>query len=126
MKLEQYNFFCPKCNHQLDQSGKIHLKSERSNGETGDMYLSTTFGTYSFEHVPDRDFEHNELVDFSCPSCTAKLISETYSDYTEMIMRVEDKFDFEILFSRRSGIHKTYIITEDGIERYGEHASGGL
>ena len=126
MKLGQYNFFCPKCDSQLDASGRIHLKTERENGDKGDMYLTTTFGSYAYEHVPKVAFLKNELVDFSCPTCQEKLISDTYSDYTIMIMRIEGKFDFEILFSRKAAVHKTYIITEDGVEKYGEHASDGI
>lgn len=126
MNLEKYNFFCPSCEHQLDEAGKIHLASERQNGEKGDMYLSTSFGSYSYKHVPAIQFLKNELVDFLCPSCHANLKSKTYPEYTLMTMRVENKFDFEILFSRKAGMHKTYIVTEDGVESYGEHASGKL
>ncbi len=126
MKLGNYNFFCPNCDHQLDNSGKIHLKSKRDNGESGDMYLSTTFGAYSYEHVPPVSFPKNEIVLFLCPNCETHLVSKSYPDYTELIMRVEEKFDFEILFSRKAGIHKTYIITEDGVEKYGEDASNDL
>ena len=126
MNLEKYNFFCPGCEHQLDESGRIHLKSERDNGEKGEMYLSTNFGTYSYKHEPEVHFSANELVDFFCPHCHASLRSKTYQEYTMMTMRVENKFDFEILFSRKAGMHKTYIVTEDGVESYGEHASGKL
>lgn len=124
MKLEKYNFYCPKCSHQLDEEGSIHLLTERQNGDSGNMYLSTSFGTYSYKHEPDIVFLKNELVDFFCPSCKANIKSEEYPDYTIMTMRVEGKFDFDILFSRKAGMHKTYIVTEDGVESYGEHASG--
>ncbi|MDX1350400.1 MAG: hypothetical protein R3279_09145 [Putridiphycobacter sp.] len=126
MDLKKYSFYCPKCNHQLDESGSIHLKSERQNGDKGDMYLSTTFGTYAYKHVPEVVFQKNEVVDFFCPACHANLQSEAYPEYTIMTMRVEEKFDFEILFSRQAGMHKTYIVTEDGVESYGEHASNKL
>ncbi len=126
MTLGQYNFFCSKCDHQLDTSGRIHLTSERHNGDTGAMYLSLDLGNYSYEHIPNCSFEKDELIAFGCPSCHQKLISKNYPEYTEMIMRVESKFDFGILFSRRAGIHKTYIITEGGVEKYGEHASDKL
>jgi len=126
MKFEQYNFFCPKCDSQLDQTKRVHLKSERGNGAVGDMYLSTTFGSYVFEHEPSVEFSKDELVDFSCPHCREKLSSAEHPEYITIIMRVENKFDFELLFSRRAGVHKTYIVTEDGIENYGESASQGF
>jgi hypothetical protein len=126
MKLEKYNFFCPKCHHQLDELGNIHLKTARENGDMGVMHLATSFGTYSYEHEPSIEFLENELVDFFCPKCNVNLVSSKYTDYVQMVMRAENKYDFEILFSRKAGMHKTYIVTEDGIESYGEHASDKL
>lgn len=126
MKLEQYNFFCPACHHQLDVKGEIHLKTERQNGDKGDMYLSTSFGTYSYQHIPEVAFLKNESVEFYCPDCHSNVKSEKHPKFVTMMMRVENKFDFEILFSRKAGIHKTYIVTEDGVESYGEHASDSL
>ena len=126
MNLEKYSFFCPKCGCQLDESGSIHLNTERQNGDKGEMYMSTSFGTYTYKHIPPVNFLENELVDFFCPNCKANLRSHDYPEYTLMNMQVEDKFDFEILFSRKAGMHKTYIVTEDGVESYGEHASGQL
>jgi hypothetical protein len=35
-------------------------------------------------------------------------------------MRVENKFDFEILFSRIASEQKTFLVTEDGVECYGK------
>ena len=126
MNLEKYNFYCPKCNEALDASGQIHLKTERENGDKGDMYLSTSFGSYDYKHVPKVVFLKNELVNFSCPKCNETIHSKEHPNYALMIMRVENKFDFEILFSRQAGIHKTSIVTEDGIESYGEHASADI
>ncbi|MFK8036869.1 MAG: hypothetical protein AB8B74_01160 [Crocinitomicaceae bacterium] len=123
MKLEKYNFFCTNCKHQLDDKGTIHLKTERENGDNGDMYLSTSFGTYSYKHKPEIAFLDNELVNFYCPDCNSDLKSEKFPKFVKMIMRVENNFEFEILFSRKAGMHKTYIVTEDGVESYGEHAS---
>ncbi|MFD1553313.1 hypothetical protein [Putridiphycobacter roseus] len=126
MKLEKYKFYCPKCDQELDIAGQIHLKTERENGDKGDMYLNTSFGTYSYKHVPDVVFQKSELVKFSCPKCLETIHSKAHPNYALLTMRVENKFDFEILFSRQAGIHKTYIVTEDGVESYGEHASTGL
>ena len=123
MNLENYNFYCPKCKHQLDANGSIRLNTERENGDQGSMNLSTSFGTYTYEHSPNVEFEDNEKVDFFCPNCSVNLKSEEYPDFGLMLMLTEKKFEFEILFSRKAGMHKTYIITEDGVESYGEDAT---
>jgi len=123
MRLSDYSFYCPECKSKLDTNGVIHLKTERENGDEGDMFLSTTFGNYGYKHDPKVEFEKNELVEFSCPHCNSSLHSPIKKNFVNMIMRVESKFDFEILFSRRAGVQKTYIVTEDGIESYGKDAN---
>lgn len=122
MNLEKYSFYCTQCKNQLDVDGVIHLKTLRGNGEVGEIHLSTSFGNYNFKHIPKVSFEKNELVEFSCPSCNSLLHSPIKHNFVNIIMRVESKFDFEILFSRRAGVQKTYIVTEDGIESYGRDA----
>ena len=116
MNLKDYHFYCPKCNFQLDKDEMIHLKTKRLNGEIGKIFLSTTFGTYSYKHEPKTVFLKNELVDFICKECDSSLISQTYNEFACLKMKVEGKFDFEILFSRKASDHKTYIVTEDGVE----------
>ena len=123
MELSNYKFFCPHCEHHLDETGKIHLHSIRQNGDEGEMFLSTTFGSYSYTHVPAITFLKNEVVNFLCPSCHVNFDSNKHPNYIILKMKVEEKFDFELLFSKKAGNHKTYIITEDGIEQYGEHAN---
>lgn len=119
MRLSKYDFYCPNCNGRLDTNGVIHLNTKRTNGDKGDIFLSTTFGNYGYKHDPPIDFERNELINFYCSSCKSDLKSSEKPDYVNLIMRVENQFDFEILFSRKSGVQKTYIVTEDGVECYG-------
>ncbi len=126
MKLEKYNFYCPKCQHQLSDSGTVRLETKRHNGDSGEMHLSASFGTYSYKHTPAINFEKNEKVDFFCPNCKTNLRSNDYPNFVLMMMRAENEFEFEILFSRKAGMHKTYIITEDGVESYGEDATDTL
>ena len=123
MNLSKYSFFCTDCKVQLDVEGVIHLKTQRKNGESGEMHLSTSLGNYKFKHFPDVKFNDGELVEFSCPHCSSVLHSSIKPNFVNMIMRVEKQFDFEILFSRLAGVQKTYIVTEDGIESYGEDAT---
>jgi len=122
MNLDKYSFYCPECENQLDINGIVHLKTERQNGDVGEIHLSTKFGDYNFTHFPKTKFDQNELVEFSCPHCSSRLHSSIKPKFVNMIMRVEKKFDFEILFSRQAGCYKTYIVTEDGIESYGRDA----
>jgi len=123
MRLSDYSFYCPECKSRLDTNGVIHLKTQRLNGDQGDIFLSTTFGNYGYKHDPDVEFEMGELIEFSCHSCNSLLHSVIKPDFVNMIMRVESQFDFEILFSRKAGIQKTYVVTEDGVESYGRDSN---
>lgn len=120
MTFNEYDFYCPKCSSQLDVNGLIHLKTERSNGDKGNVYLSVKLGDYDYKHEPEVDFDDQELVSFSCPSCKNILHSTKKPNFVALTMRVEKQFDFELLFSRKFGIQKTYLVTEDGIECYGK------
>jgi hypothetical protein len=123
MNFEKYNFYCPNCKNQLDFDGVVLLNTTRHNGGKGEIHLSTSFGNYDFQHYPRVKFEKNEIINFSCPKCDALLHSPLKPKFVNLIMRVEDQFDFEILFSRQAGIQKTYIITEYGIESFGRDAN---
>ena len=123
MTFEKYNFYCPNCKSQLDSESVILLNTTRSNGNCGEIHLSTSFGNYNFHHYPKIEFEKNEIINFSCPKCNVSLHSDLKPKFVNLIMRVEQQFDFEILFSREAGIQKTYIVTEDGIESFGRDAN---
>lgn len=123
MNFEKYNFYCPNCKSQLDADQVILLKTRRDNGSKGEIHLSTSFGNYNFQHYPKVEFNDNELINFSCPKCDTLLHSGVKPKFVNLIMRVENQFDFEILFSRVAGVQKTYIVTEDGIESFGRDAN---
>ena len=123
MKFDKYSFFCIDCNEQLDVDSTIMLDTKRENGDVGKIRIPTSFGNYEYLHEPKINFIKNELIEFSCPHCHSIIHSAVKPNFVNMIMRVEKQFDFEILFSRQSGVHKTYIVTEDGIESYGSDAN---
>jgi transcription initiation factor IIE alpha subunit len=123
MNFEKHNFYCPNCKSQLDSDNVIQLKTTRTNGNQGEIHLSTSFGNYNFHHYPKVTFEKNEMINFLCPKCDTLLHSSLKPKFVNLIMRVENQFDFEILFSREAGVQKTYIVTEDGIESFGRDAN---
>jgi hypothetical protein len=116
--IQKYNFHCPTCHHLLNGASSIDLKTVRDNGDLGLISLSTSVGNYSFTHKPDVAFDPGELVSFCCTSCDANLNSEEFENYAKLVMRVEENIEFDVLFSRKAGVLKTYLITEDGIETY--------
>jgi len=118
MSINQYEFYCSACSDCLSNEDKITLKTVRHNGDIGEIYLNVSIGDYTYTHLPPIEFPDGELVNFHCPSCDDLMQSEQYEKFASIIMRVDDKIEFELLFSREAGRRKTYIITEDGIESY--------
>lgn len=116
--IQDYNFHCPHCNSTLNDGKNIVLKTKRTNGEVGEIKMATSLGNYSYIHTPDVLFEQGEVVDFICTSCNESVNSKEFDSYALLKMRVDENIVFDVLFSRVTGIHKTYLVTEDGIESY--------
>lgn len=116
--IQKYDFHCPHCDSKLDKNNEIILLTKRSNGDMGEIMMSASVGNYSYKHSPANAFDNGELVTFQCTNCKADLDAEDYPDYAKLIMKVEKDIQFDVLFSRRAGVQKTYLVTEDGIETY--------
>jgi DNA-directed RNA polymerase subunit RPC12/RpoP len=117
--LEKYDFHCPYCKYKLNGDNKlIKLDTIRQNGDKGTIYFSASIGDFSYEHEPKVDFEPGELVNFCCSSCNKDLSSDQFDNYARLILDVNGTVQFDILFSRKAGVKKTYLITEEGVETY--------
>ena len=116
--ISNYDFHCPHCSANLNQNNTIILNTKRDNGDEGKIHMATTVGNYEYSHIPPVDFNAGELVEFICPSCSASLNSKEFENYALLKLKVDEHIEFEVLFSRKAGIQKTYLITEDGIESY--------
>ena len=116
--IQKYDFHCPHCDHKLDENNEIILLTLRTNNDVGKIFMSTSVGNYSYRHEPKNAFGNGELIMFKCTSCEKDLSAEDYVDYAKLIMKVERDIQFDVLFSRRAGVLKTYLVTEDGIESY--------
>ncbi|MGV6861500.1 MAG: hypothetical protein ACWA41_06995 [Putridiphycobacter sp.] len=119
MKLDKYEFYCPDCHQRLDENNEIHLKINNPNDGRVDIFLSTSLGNYEKRTQPEISFNNGDYLDFHCPHCESKIHAKDRDKFVHLIMKVENKFDFDILFSRVAGEQKTFLVTEDGVECYG-------
>lgn len=119
--MKQYDYHCFNCNQRLNVLGNVILYIERKNGQSGIVELNPTPGEYSFVTEPPMEFEDKEEIDFYCPACKASLISDKYPNFVMLKLRVNPVVDFDVLFSRVFGERKTYVMTEDMVEKYGEN-----
>ena len=119
--LTEYDYHCPKCNQLLNSEKTVVFQIKKSTGETGIIELDPKPGEYTYKCEPDIPFEKGEEIDFYCPACKVNLQSKQYPKYIEMKLRVNSTINFEVLFSRIFDDRRTYVITEDMIEKYGDN-----
>lgn len=118
MKLSNYSFSCPHCAKVVNSNETVALKTLRSNGEEGVIEMSLGVGDYSYLHKPAVQFEEGESVTFICPHCQKELDAPQHKDFALLKMNVDENIQFDVIFSRKAGHRKTYVISEDGIETY--------
>ena len=120
MSINEYDYYCPKCQHQLSNEKTVLFHVKRSNSEQAKLYLNPKPGSYDFSCDPAISFSTNELVDFYCPGCNQSLNSSKYDKFVEIALKITDMVYLEVFFSRIYGIHKTYVGIEDFEKEYGE------
>jgi len=117
--INQYDYFCPKCDEKLSESNQVVFTIQRNN-EKSKIFLEPKPGSYSIKCQPECTFVLNEEVDFFCPYCEENLKSDRYSKFVEIILKVTDSVIFDVFFSRIYGDHTTYVGIEDFEEEYGD------
>ncbi|RMG79258.1 MAG: hypothetical protein D6707_08455 [Bacteroidetes bacterium] len=119
--LKDQEYICPKCRKKLiNKKKQVYFIIVNDNGNEGIIYLSPKVGDYDYSVEGDVPFKDGDLLTFLCPHCKKDLKSNKYPEYVSIKMNMNDMFDFDVLFSRKAGMKRTYVITEDEIERYGD------
>lgn len=124
--IQNCKYHCPKCEKSLMKNTRVELNFKRNkHKEHGLIHLSPEPGNYDFQTIPNIAFEKGERVIFICPFCDADLTSEKNNKYAELKMMVNDFISFEALFSTVHGNKRTYIVTQDDVDTYGDGDSDG-
>ena len=119
--LAEYDYHCPHCSQLLNADNKVIFKIEKSTSEKGTIELSPKVGEYSYKCEPNMIFENGEAMEFFCPACKVNLKSKKYPKFIALRLFVTSSVHFEMLFSRVFGDRRTYVITEDMTEKYGDN-----
>tara|TARA_B110000438_G_scaffold297012_1_gene342646 strand:+ start:285 stop:647 length:363 start_codon:yes stop_codon:yes gene_type:complete len=108
------------------KSTRVELNFKRINHkDRGVIHLSPEPGNYDFLTTPKIDFEKEERVIFICPYCDSDLTSKKNNKFAELKMMVNEIIYFEALFSTVHGDKRTYIITQDEVDTYGDAEADG-
>jgi predicted RNA-binding Zn-ribbon protein involved in translation (DUF1610 family) len=114
-------YTCGKCGARLNPNVKIILRAEVSQRRAL-ILLSPQPGNYSVIASEDFILRRNDAVRFSCPVCSADLTSAHDPGMAEIRFIGADRREGTVAFSRQPGHHATYVITEEKVRAYGEHA----
>lgn len=119
--LEINKYTCPHCKSNLSTSAGVSFLVNTQKHKNALVYLSPKIGDYSYTSQPKLELIRGERVDFYCPACHIDLTSPKHEDYIEIWIEINNLIKFEVEFCRISGERKTYVITEEYIEKHGEN-----
>lgn len=114
-------FSCPHCGATLNPNVKVVLLAQRS-GKRGLVLLDPKPGVYDPIPAEELGLSDGDRVDFACPACHAALVSTVDENLSVLEFRDEEGRDGRVAFSRICGEHATYVLVDEEVKTYGEHA----
>jgi len=119
----QNEFLCPSCHNLLNVGKNVVFATRCKENKAGLIILYPDKNDYSILKHPSFIFEKGEKIDFSCPYCNKKLSSDRNENLAKVIMRDENKVEYEIHFSRVASEQSTYKIVGMSVGIFGEDAN---
>lgn len=116
------SYYCPHCRKLLNPGTKVIFLVE--NGPDLELVLlSPKLGDYSVVASRSMKLLDGAIYTFRCPLCRVDLTSNIDNKLVELLSRKEDDDSpVRVSFSRIHGEHATFLMADDGIDRFGEHA----
>ncbi len=114
-------YLCPNCKKILNIDEDIILTGKNNRGEKGLILLHTELGNYSSKKSEDFLIEKGEIVELCCPLCAENITYKFKLSYAGLI-RLEDKEQHIIIFSKKYGEKRTFKDEGEKVTTYGEHA----
>ena len=116
------SYYCPHCRKLLNPGTKVIFLVE--NGpELELVLLSAKLGDYSVVASRSMKLLDGAIYTFRCPLCRADLTSNIDNKLVELLSRSDDDgAPVRVSFSRIHGEHATFLMADDGVDRFGEHA----
>lgn len=114
------SYSCPHCGAVLNPDVSIMLIGTHA-GRSIMIGFHPVPGNYRISLPPGVEIDAGSNWDFTCPLCRESLVSEV-SDQLCCLDMVMGEDHHRVYFSRVAGEHATFVISAEGIERFGEHA----
>ena len=86
------------------------------------VLLSAQLGDYSAVHSRSMNFVEGAVYTFRCPLCRADLTSSIDNKLVDLVSRLGDDPPVKVSFSRVHGEQATFLMAEDGVDRFGDDA----
>ena len=117
------SFYCPHCNKLLNPHRKVIFLVEDGN-DLELVLLSAKLGDYSVVDSRSIEFVEGAAYTFRCPLCRADLTSAINNRLVDLLTRAKsDDQTLRVSFSRVHGEEATFLLAEDGVDRFGADAS---
>lgn len=118
----KYDYFCPTCSSPINVNNNIVLTIQRSNGDSGIIFLDTVLGSYSKVKHSSLKIDEGEIVKIFCPVCHKDLLCLPDKSLARLIMKDSEGENLTVLFSVKYGEESTYIVKDEKVEeKYGKH-----
>lgn len=115
------SYYCPHCNKLLNPWKKVIFLVENGN-DCELVLLSPQLGDYSAVHSRSMELVKGAVYTFRCPLCRADLTSTLDNKLVDLVSRLGDDPPVRVSFSRVHGEQATFLMADDGVDRYGEDA----
>ena len=90
-------YLCPTCKKKLNIGEDIVLVGEKDKFNIGLLFLHTDLGNYSLKKTDDIRLEKGDIVEITCPICSADLTYKFKLSYASLI-KVEGGEEVVIVF----------------------------
>ncbi len=118
----EVTYLCPHCIGAINALDNIILSAKTEKNKHGLILLHEEIWNYSVIQTSSINAELGEIVDFFCPVCHASLNTEKGDHYAGYIRMDASGQESKIVISREYGDRRTFKITGEDIESYGESA----
>ena len=116
----RWKYSCPHCQSMLNPDETV-IVIGRIEGRRVLVGLHPEPGDYRAFLPPDFEVAEGSVWDFGCPVCGADLSTGVAPALCALDM-VEDGARHRVYFSRTAGEQATFVISAEGVERFGVHA----